>query len=395
MNIGVNCVRIDPDYSGGLNTYTLGLLGGFALAGKGHRFQLYVTAANRPLFAEFEAIRNFEIFSVDDEAFGLRLRFCRAILLSRSERLFELVSDIAFNGLRKMMEERSDLIYTPTVVLQSFDNRKPTVLSIHDIQHLHYPEFLSWPVRLSRTVSYALSARKANCIQASSNFVKEDLLAHYPGLSSRHIEVIPEGVNFEDFSEIRDNSAVAERYELPRRFLFYPAQLWPHKNHLTVLRALKTLETRAGMKIPLVLTGAKYGAAQSIFEFIADQQMEYVSYLGKVPFPDLVGLYQLAVFVVSASLHESSSLPILEAAASGTPVIASRIPPHQEHAQALQLNLFDPLDAEELAEMLLTLWFDEKLISSQVEHNRSRVSVYSWTNTAKQYLQLFERMANC
>lgn len=394
MNIGVNCVRIDPGYSGGLNTYVLGLLGGFAQAGNGHRFQLYVTAANHPLFAQFSAKRNFDVFSIDDRTLGLRLSLCRATLLLRNERLFELTSDIAFNRLRKTMEERSDLIYTPTVVLQSFDNRKPTVLSIHDIQHLHYPEFLSWPVRLSRTVSYALSARRADCVQASSNFVKEDLLAHYPALTPQQIEVIPEGVNLEDFSAKRDNSALLVRYRIPKRFLFYPAQLWPHKNHLTILKALKILETRENLKVPLVLTGARYGAAHSTFQFIRNQRMDYVLYLGRVPFEDIVGLYQQASAVVSASLHESSSLPILEAAAAGTPIIASRIPPHQEHAKLLRISLFDALDAEQLAELVYRLWLDRQSLASQVEDNRRCVSAFSWTNAANKYINLFQSMVN-
>ncbi len=77
------------------------------------------------------------------------------------------------------MDEANDLVYTPSVVLQSFDNQRPTLLSMHDIQHVHYPEFFSWPRRLSRTITYTLSARRANFFQASSQYIKQDLLDHF------------------------------------------------------------------------------------------------------------------------------------------------------------------------------------------------------------------------
>jgi glycosyltransferase involved in cell wall biosynthesis len=111
--------------------------------------------------------------------------------------------------------------------------------------------------------------------------------------------------------------------------------------------------------------------------------------LGKIPFEDLVGLYQRAVFLVMPSLHESNSLPILEAAAAGTPIIASRIPPNEELARVLDLNLFDPLDSEQLERVLLPLWEDGSAAASQVIKNRERIRLYSWENAAKQYLRLF------
>jgi glycosyltransferase involved in cell wall biosynthesis len=117
--------------------------------------------------------------------------------------------------------------------------------------------------------------------------------------------------------------------------------------------------------------------------------MDYVSYLGKVAFDDLVGLYQRAAFLVMPSLHESNSLPILEAAASGTPIIASRIPPNEELACVLDLNLFDPLNSEELEEVLLRLWENDSTTAAQVIKNRERISLYSWENAAEQYLRLF------
>lgn len=290
------------------------------------------------------------------------------------------------------MDEESDVIYTPSPVLRLFNNQKPTVLTMHDIQHLHHPEFFSWPRRLSRTITYRLSARHATYLQANTEFTKQDFLAHFPELSPERVEVIPVGVNVRRFAAPGVSSDLCQRYDLPERFLLYPAQIWPHKNHITILKALKALEDKAGLRIPLMLTGGTYNGSSQVFRFIAEQSMDYVRHLGKVPSEDMVGLYQKATFVLAAGLYESSSAPMLESAAAGTPVIASKIPPFEELGRVLQLNFFDPLDVEGLAGLLQRLWNDPQLAESQSAVNRRQIEHYSFENTARKYMQLFERV---
>lgn len=394
MRVAINCLQIDPSYAGGVNTYTLGLLEGFASIGNGCRFRVYVTSANQHLFEKFRNRNGFQVVAIENRNVLLRKNVSRAALLSFSGRLYKRTSNMIYRSIQREMEGESDVVYTPTVVLQSFESRKPAVLSMHDIQHVHYPEFFSWQRRLSRKITYGLSARHASYFQASSQFIKHDLLAHFSEITAEQIEVIPEGVKVSEFSTRDGSDAHLEEYCLPERFLFCPAQLWPHKNHLTILKALKKIEDDHGLKVPLVLTGAKYTAAPQIFDFIAERSMNYVQYLGKVPFATLVALYQKAAFLITAVLYESSSLPILEAAAAGTPIIASRTPPNEEIGRTLQLNLFEPLDAEDLAHLIVSLWKDGKATASQSAYNREHVDHYSWENAARKYMQLFERTVN-
>jgi glycosyltransferase involved in cell wall biosynthesis len=394
MRVGINCLDVNPSFVGGVTTYTVGLLEGFASAGNGCQFRIFVTGENQHLFEQFRGRGHFEIIDIGDRLFSLRTKVCRGALLSCSSKLFKFSNDLAFEKTRKLMDDESDVLYTPSPVLRCFNSRKPTVLTMHDIQHVHHPEFFSWPRRLSRNITYGLSARHASYLQANSQYTKKDFLAHFPELSPEQIEVIPVGVNVERFATLNGSSDVRERYDLPERFLFYPAQLWPHKNHITVLRALKQVENKNGLKIPLVLTGGEYAAASKVFRFVSDQSMEYVRHLGKVPSQDMVGLYHKAAFVIAAGLHESSSAPTLEAAAAGTPVIASRIPPFEELGQVLQLSLFDPLDVDGLARLIFDLWSDKRTASAQAAANRRQISCYSFENTARKYVRLFERVVN-
>jgi glycosyltransferase involved in cell wall biosynthesis len=205
------------------------------------------------------------------------------------------------------------------------------------------------------------------------------------------VQVINEGVNIEEFRAPKDIQKVLYKYAIPPNFLFFPAQLWLHKNHLTVLTTLLKLH-KEGLTIPLVLTGAQYSSAQLVFNFIKENNMHYVYYLGKVPFDDLVALYQTARFMITAVLYESSSLPVLEAAAAGTAIIASNTPPNVELSRRLKINLFDPYNADNLAHLLRNIWDNTELIAGQKAYNREQIQQFSWENIAKQYVALFEKI---
>jgi glycosyltransferase involved in cell wall biosynthesis len=393
MRIGINCISLDKNYAGGINTFTFGLLDGFARVRGMHSFIVFVNSDNQPLFQRWTGVSNFKFVTVGAGAIKMRKLLRRFSVVFGSAALYRWCSNFLFNSVIQLMDDQCDLIYTPTTVLLSYNSRAATVLSMHDIQQYHFPGFFSWNERAVRRLTYPLSTQFATHLQASSDFVKRDLLEHFHALSEEKITVIPEGVDIEAFSR-HGETAAPHDYAVPDRFLFFPAQLWPHKNHITVLKALRRLRDESGLIIPLVLTGADYSAAPAIREFIKTNSMDFVHLLGKVPFEMLVSLYHRAAFLITAVLYESSSLPVLEAAASGTPIIASRTPPNEQLGSILRLNLFAPHDDVALAELLLQLWSDPTIGALQAKYNSEHVAYYSWENAAIRYLALFETVTS-
>src|SRR5579871_2296422 len=391
INVGVNCLQVDPAYVGGVTTYILGLLEGFGNIESGCQFRLFVTEGNEGLFSEFRDRANFDVITVNDKLLWLKSNICQAALLSYNGGFFRVVSDIAFKEIQRLFDSESDVVYTPTPVLRYFNSQKPTVLTMHDIQHYHYPEFFGRLRLLSRRITYDLSARYACYLHANSRYTKEDFLRHFTWIPEDRIEIIPPGVSISRFGTPAETEFLRDKYQIPDRFLFYPAQLWPHKNHITVLKALKLIEKENGLKIPLVLTGAKYSAAGEIERYVEDQAMDYVRYLGAVPTEDIIPLYQKATFLIMATLHESGGFPILESAAAGTPIIASRIPPFEEFGEQLQLNFFEPLDVNGLASLILSHWGNEEMAAVQAAYNREHIALYSWESAAQKYVELFRR----
>lgn len=390
MNIGINCFSFNPNYSGGINSYTFGLLDGFVNSGKEHRFQIYVTKRNIHLFEKYRRLNNFKILLIPDLRTKKMLRI--AAFASLSESLYKFACDKLYNDICHLMDEMSDIVYIPTTFLFPYNFRKTTLISLHDLQQFHYPQFFKKWELLNRKIHYGLTAKYANYIQASSQFIKNDIMVHYKNIKAEQIIVISEGVNVELFSQKTETSYLFEKYNIPEDFLLFPAQLWHHKNHITLLKALNLLKNEKHQKIPLVLTGKPASAANNIFNYIRENKLDFVYHLEHVPFEDLRALFTQAKFLVNPSLFESSSLPILESAASGTPIIASNIPPNLEMGTKLKLNLFEATNYGELAEMIISLWNDKTLISDQSHYNSEHVSIYSWDNVAKQYLSFIKNI---
>ena len=135
------------------------------------------------------------------------------------------------------------------------------------------------------------------------------------------------------------------------------------------------------------LTGAEFEAAPAIRTLIASRGMEdQVFLLGKVPYASLRSLYRQASYVLSASLHESNCLPVLEAAASGSPIIVADIPPNRESAQVFQMRLFDPLDVESIAATLLEAWTNRHANRGAIESNQQTAHRFDWSAVADMYI---------
>jgi glycosyltransferase involved in cell wall biosynthesis len=394
MRVGINCLCIDPGYSGGINSFTFGLLDGFMRVGEAHEFAIFAAPGNRGLFEEYVAAPNVRIVEIDEPDHPWLRAIHGRLPLQIKRRLLLHAPDALGSRHDDALARDANVVYVPYVPpprLFPFPD-VPTVYSIHDIQHVRYPEFFTADELVDREGSFAKCVAHAAVIQASSRYMAHEFQEHFARLDHSNVEVIPEGVDIDLFARSRHENDVVARYGLPGSFLFTPAQLWHHKNHLTILKALTRLK-RGGIAIPLVLTGAGYNSADEVLDFIAASELDtQVTYLGVVPFEDVIALHQRARYLVTASLYESSSIPILEAAAAGTPIIASGIPPHQEMAEHLEMRLFAPNDDAGLARVLEEAWADEETSAAQVAANRVGIQRYSWDNAARLYLGLFERL---
>ena len=391
MRIGVDLSGIDLSYSGGVSTFSMGLTAGLCQSAlDGETIVLLATADGcRILRNPFEPYRNkIEWLIVQRPTWErIVLRFIRiASYLSGAYGLRQRYDRVAVSGLNRIIGANVDMLVVPTTHLNFYALTIPVALCVHDIQHEYMPQNFSLRDRIARWSSYRASCAAATKVQASSNFIKTCLLDKFAFLDEEKIFVSFEGVDIERY---RDGfgSRPPNFSGNSEPFLFYPAQLWPHKNHLLLLRALKAFKDVVGSEVKCVLTGQDYGSLPLVTAEIRALGLQKVQYLGKVAFNELIYLYNQCSAVMALGLHESSSLVVREAAVFGKPIICSDIPPNVEAKEQINLLLFDRFDPLDLMAKIREALSGAAEIMEAAQENRSKVTKLAWDVLARDYVR--------
>ena len=258
----------------------------------------------------------------------------------------------AARGLTGMIERHTDEI--DVVLLGSSPGLEArTVQWVPDLQEDAFPEFFP-PEELHDRRERNLRWFSHSHVMLSSQAVTDQARRLYGHLGARlHV------VRFASFvaGEARgaDPVALRARYGLPERYFICPNQLWKHKNHALVLRALAALAPGEGA--PVVFTGREedprdpaYAASVKALAGTLGVQ-DRARFLGFLPRADQLGLIMGAAAVVQPSLCEGWSTVVEDAKALGRPVLASDIPVHREQLGAGAV-LFPPDDPAALAALL-------------------------------------------
>ena len=270
----------------------------------------------------------------------------------------------------------------------------PYVINLHDIQHEHLPEFFSPKELAWRREAYLASARHAMAVCVVDEWTRRDLLAHLP-IDPAKVFVAPFGPTWNTPKPLTPEGIEALRraYDLPKAFLFYPAQTWPHKNHERLLEALALLRRDRGLHIPLICTGHLNEHHPKLVEKAAALGLtEAIHFLGLIPTADVQALYHMATGVVIPTLFEGGpGIPVLEAMTLGAPLAAARscgIPDAVGDAGLL----FDPLSVPDMAEAVATLWLREDLRRDLAERGRARMADWSWPRAAATYERIYQEV---
>ncbi|MBI5653907.1 MAG: glycosyltransferase family 4 protein [Chloroflexi bacterium] len=286
----------------------------------------------------------------------------------------------------------ADLVHFP---FQGYvRSRLPFIYNPHDLQHLHLPQYFPADQVALRETIYRAGCREARAITVPSQWVKRDIVKQY-AIAPEKILVTYWAPSTDVYPPVTEQTLAETRrkFNLPATFAFYPAQPWEHKNHLRLIQALAILRARAGIELPLVLTGK----ATEFWRVITRQIQalgltRQVHFLGFVQPLELRALYQRAQFVIQPSLFEGGGLPILEAFREGAPVACAAATSLPEYAGDAAL-FFDPLSPESIADAVKRMWQDDGLRASLRERGAMRVRAFSWEQTAQKYRALYRRVA--
>lgn len=225
----------------------------------------------------------------------------------------------------------------------------PYIVTTWDLQHRlqpYFPELIytGWPWRF-RESFYKNSLPGAAYIFAGNEEFKSQITRFY-GISDDRIIVNP--LFTSDFYFETESSIQINDYG---KYIFYPAQFWPHKNHIRLLYAMKKLDN----EYKLILTGSDKGNLEYIKTKINELDLQdRVIYKGFVSDSELKQLYKFAHALVFPSYFGPDNIPPLEAMAMKCPVIYSDVPGHKEQLKDCALY-FDPNSEDEIVKQVLKL----------------------------------------
>ena len=260
------------------------------------------------------------------------------------------------------------------------------VVTVHDMTFRLFPQRYPAANRLYMRWSTAASMAVAHAVIVPSRAVESDLRRLQPPHRAS-VHVVPEGAS-ESFNVRRDSpevEAAGKRYSLPERYLFHLGTSEPGKNRALLLEAYERVRA-THPDVGLVLAGQKgWGEQQEVPPGVLD--------LGYLPQDDLPLLYAGAEAFVFPSLYEGFGLPILEAMASGTPVVTAVGGACAEVAGAAGI-VVDPLTVEDLAEAVSRVLDDPALRSQLVEAGRKRAAEFSWERAARETLAIYRSAAS-
>ncbi len=371
MRIGINALYLLPGMVGGSEVYIRNLVKFITRATSKHEFFIFVNSETKGVF--------------DRLGPALNVVECNVRARSRIKRIFyeQIILPVKVRGIK------IDVLFSAGMTAPFLCPAK-SVLAIYDLQHINQPRNFSWKyLPFLRGIMY-LSAKSADRIVAISNAVKRDIVRHYNIPEQRVFvtHLAADKTVFHPRGE-KEQMDARKRLDLPDRYLLYLASSLPHKNYERLLSAFKEVrDSEPGIK--LLLAGARdYGGGEIKEKIQGLGLSKDVVFLGWLPFEDIPLVYSGASLFVFPSLHEGFGIPVVEAMATGTPVVCSSIEVLKEVAADAAVFV-DPFSARDIARGILLVLRDRALREGIVKKGVKRAAEFSWENTAKDTLKAIE-----
>ncbi len=264
--------------------------------------------------------------------------------------------------------------------------RRPYVATIHDLTHLKYPALFGWVRTLGARTLMRQVVSRARRIVTVSNATKDDIESFFPEALGK-ITIVPNAVDpvFTQPSDADVASLLSSR-GLPRRYVLTVGNRKPNKNLATAARVIRELR-RVDSNVAWIVVGRRFANYDDVDRSRASLGDGLIE-LPSVSDEELRLLYGGSLALLMPSLWEGFGLPVIEAMACGTPVVASNIPPFAEVARGGAI-LCEPLDVAGMALALRSVSNDQRARSELVSKGKKVSACYDWPSSARLLRDVF------
>jgi glycosyltransferase involved in cell wall biosynthesis len=372
MRIGLSLTTLEPAIS----------------AGKMDGIGMYTKNLYEALMRRNETITPFSFPNTKEK---LTPTFPNGQLLKYSYSLSTLGSLLLQKSMQNNLKQSIDLFHATDHMIPRVDDI-PLIATIHDAIMFQHPEWhrlrFGKIKKMIRKRSFRWPDRY---ITISKAMVSE--IAEYGNLDPEKIDVIYHGVAPEWFIEATsDNKAeIRKKYSLPEQFLLFASTLQEKKNLPRLVEAYLQLPHDLQQEYPLIIVGrpgwGNEASTAAVDKILSQKKGQWLNY---VPYDDLRTLFQCAALYLHPSLHEGFGLTILEAFASQTPVITSRVAALPEIAGDAAV-LIDPLSTTEITTAIKHLLLNPTLQEQYIQKGIERAKQFSWDKCAEETIKVYQK----
>lgn len=294
------------------------------------------------------------------------------------------------------IELEIDLLHVPYQSPPTYGLSIPTIVTMHDVQELHFPKYFSPDERAYRATEYLRSLRNAAAVVVSFEHVRQDLIRLFE-CDPNKVFVLP--LPYTECSlpapDDQTSTELKEKYAQRPNFFLYPAQTWEHKNHLRLIEAFERVCLRSGKKHHLICTGKTnefYSAA------IADRVQtspysQQILFTDIVPAEELRWLYENCVGTVIPTLYEAGSFPLIESMTLGVPVVCANTTSLPDTI-GNQSYVFDPRNVDEIARLMLSIATDQNFRIANLQNSAARIQSLQDINICSAYENLWRSITS-
>jgi alpha-1,3-rhamnosyl/mannosyltransferase len=268
--------------------------------------------------------------------------------------------------------------------------RMKKIVTIHDIpQHSNQYSGTRHPEKKIRRYTDIMAG--ADRIIADSEYTKADILRFY-SISEETVDVVHLGVEEQRRpKEPSETKAVLDRYGIRSPYLLHVGRVEKKKNLSRSLEAFARIKKSLANPIQIVLAGTAGPGGEEVFQAIERFGLKGdVQLVGYARQEDLPHLYAGATLFLFPSLYEGFGMPILEAMASGTPVLTSNVTSLPEVAGDAAVQV-DPYDVESIATGMLRLLETPSLREQYIQKGFERIKEFTWEKTARETLAVYRK----
>ena len=304
-------------------------------------------------------------------------------------------------GTATLQKEKLDVLHAT-----SASNRIPTgysgktVVTFHDMAMFNIPQFLPSVKRVRNKTVAKLMAHKADKIIAVSEALKNDV-RKFLDVSDEKISVIYSGLDERFFEQSQtDDGKVLGKYDISKKYILFLGTLEPSKNIARLLKAFSLFKQKQKQKnsgrfdYQLVLAGKRGWLSQEYQQIIKDLGLvKDVIFTGYIIGDELVPLFRKAEFFVMPSLYEGFGMTVLEAFATETPAIISRVASLPELAGDAAYFV-NPISTEEIVDAMMLFSEDSSLRDRYRSLGLAQAKKFDWNKCAKETLDVYKGLQN-